>query len=45
MTIRAALAAALALGILALPLAGEAQHATKVWRVGYLEYAYLTQGA
>jgi hypothetical protein len=33
---RAALAVALAVGILALPLASEAQQATKVWRIGYL---------
>jgi ABC-type uncharacterized transport system substrate-binding protein len=43
MTIRAALAGALAVGILALPLAGEAQQATKIWRVGYLGYAHPTE--
>ena len=42
MTIRAALAAALAFGILALPLASDAQQATKVWRIGHLGYAYPT---
>jgi hypothetical protein len=36
MMTRAALAVALAVGILALPLASEAQQATKVWRIGYL---------
>jgi len=39
MMIRAALAIGLAVGILAVPLASEAQPATKVWRVGYLGYA------
>jgi hypothetical protein len=29
-------------GLLAAPLAVEAQQATKVWRIGYLEYAYPT---
>jgi putative ABC transport system substrate-binding protein len=29
-------------GLLATPLAAEAQPATKVWRIGYLEYAYPT---
>ena len=37
-----ALAAALALGIFAVPLAGDAQQATKLWRVGHLGYAYPT---
>jgi putative ABC transport system substrate-binding protein len=41
--VSAALAVALAVGILAVPLAGEAQQATKVWRIGYLGYAYPTQ--
>lgn len=41
--LRAAVAVALAVGILAVPLASEAQQATKVWRVGYLGYAYPTQ--
>jgi putative ABC transport system substrate-binding protein len=41
--VRAVLAVALAVGILALPLASEAQQATKVWRIGYLGYAYPTQ--
>jgi ABC-type uncharacterized transport system substrate-binding protein len=41
--VRGALAVALAAGILAVPLAGEAQQATKVWRVGYLGYAYPAQ--
>src|SRR5213083_2691890 len=36
MIIRAALAAALALAVLAMPLAAETQPAGKVWRVGYL---------
>ena len=36
MMIRAALAVALAVGILACPLASEAQQATKVYRLGYL---------
>jgi ABC-type uncharacterized transport system substrate-binding protein len=36
MMTRAALAVALVAGILALPLASEAQQATKVWRIGYL---------
>jgi putative ABC transport system substrate-binding protein len=40
---RAALGVALAVGILALPLASEAQQATKVWRVGYLGYEHPTQ--
>jgi putative ABC transport system substrate-binding protein len=40
---RAAFAVVLTLGLLALPLAGEAQQATKVWRIGYLGYAYPTQ--
>jgi len=39
MIIRAALGAALALGLLAPPLAGEAQPAAKVYRVGYLSSA------
>ena len=43
MILRAALAVALAVGILAFPLASEAQQATKVWRIGYLGYAYPTQ--
>ena len=43
MMIRAALAVALAVGLLALPLASEAQQATKVWRIGYLGYAYPTE--
>jgi hypothetical protein len=34
-----ALAAALALGIFTVPLAGDAQQATKLWRVGHLGYA------
>ncbi len=34
------LAAALALGIFTVPLAGDAQQATKLWRVGHLGYAY-----
>jgi hypothetical protein len=34
-----ALAAALALGIFTVPVAGDAQQATKLWRVGHLEYA------
>ncbi len=38
MIVRAALAAILAIGLLAAPLAGEAQQATKVWRIGYLGY-------
>ncbi len=37
------LAVALAVGILALPLASEAQPATKVWRIGYLGYAHPTE--
>jgi putative tryptophan/tyrosine transport system substrate-binding protein len=37
---RAALAATLALAFLAAPGAGEAQPATKVWRIGYLGYGY-----
>jgi putative ABC transport system substrate-binding protein len=41
--IRAALAVALAVGILAVPLASEAQQATKVWRIGYLGFEYPTQ--
>jgi len=41
--IRAALAVALAAGALAAPCAGEAQHAAKIWRVGYLGYAYPTE--
>ena len=40
--VRAALAVALAVGLLAVPLAGEAQQATKVWRIGHLGYAYPT---
>ena len=43
MKIRAALAVAFAVSILALPLAGEPQQATKVWRIGYLGYAYPSQ--
>jgi len=43
MMIRAALAIALAVGLLAVPLAGEAQQATKVWRIGYLGYAHPTE--
>jgi putative ABC transport system substrate-binding protein len=43
MMIRAALAVALAVGILALPLPSEAQQPAKVWRIGYLGYAYPTQ--
>jgi ABC-type uncharacterized transport system substrate-binding protein len=39
---RAALAVALALGILALPSAADAQEG-KVWRVGYLGYAHPTE--
>jgi putative ABC transport system substrate-binding protein len=38
MIIRAALAAALALGLLVAPLAAEAQQAPKVYRIGYLSY-------
>jgi ABC-type uncharacterized transport system substrate-binding protein len=41
--VRAALAVALALGLLALPLTSETQQATKVWRIGYLGYAYPTE--
>jgi ABC-type uncharacterized transport system substrate-binding protein len=41
--VRAALAVALAAGILAVPLAGETQQATKVWRIGYLGYGYPTE--
>jgi putative ABC transport system substrate-binding protein len=41
--LRAAPAVALALGILVLPLASEAQQATKVWRIGYLGYGYPTE--
>ncbi len=37
MIIRAALAVALALGVLADPLAAEAQQAGKMWRIGYLQ--------
>jgi hypothetical protein len=37
-----ALAAALALGIFTVPPAGDAQQATKLWRVGHLGYAYPT---
>ena len=37
-----ALAAALALGIFTVPVAGDAQQATKLWRVGHLGYAYPT---
>jgi hypothetical protein len=37
-----ALAAALALGIFTVPLAGDAQQATNLWRVGHLAYAYPT---
>jgi putative ABC transport system substrate-binding protein len=37
------LAVALAVVILAWPLASEAQPATRVWRVGYLGYAYPTE--
>ena len=43
MIIRAALRVVLALGVLAAPLAVEAQQATKVWRVGYLGYAHPTE--
>ncbi len=39
MIIRAALGAALALGLVAAPLVGEAQPASKVYRVGYLSPA------
>ena len=41
--LRGVLAVALAVGILAVPLAGEAQQATKVWRIGYLGYAHPTE--
>jgi len=41
--LRGALAVTLAVGILAVPLAGEAQQAAKVWRIGYLGYAYPTE--
>jgi putative ABC transport system substrate-binding protein len=41
--LRGVLAVALAVGILAAPLAGEAQQATKVWRIGYLGYAHPTE--
>ena len=41
--VRAALAVALVLGIVAVPLPSEAQQATKVWRIGYLGYAYPTE--
>jgi putative ABC transport system substrate-binding protein len=34
---------ALVSGFLALPLAGEPQQATKIWRIGYLGYAYPSQ--
>jgi putative ABC transport system substrate-binding protein len=37
------LAVALAAIVLALPLASEAQPTTKVWRIGYLGYAYPTE--
>jgi putative ABC transport system substrate-binding protein len=37
------LAVALAVVILAVPLASEAQPPTKVWRIGYLGYAYRTE--
>jgi putative tryptophan/tyrosine transport system substrate-binding protein len=40
---RAALAVALAVGILAVPLASEPQQGTKVWRIGYLGFAYPTE--
>lgn len=43
MIIRAALAVAVAVGILAWPLVSEAQQATKVWRIGYLGYAHPTE--
>src|SRR3989442_612691 len=38
MMIRAAFAVALAVRLLALPLASEAQQAGKVWRIGLLDY-------
>jgi len=41
--LRVALAVTLAVGIVAVPLVSEAQQATKVWRIGYLGYAYPTQ--
>jgi putative tryptophan/tyrosine transport system substrate-binding protein len=40
MIMRAALIVALVFGILTSPLASEAQQTTKVWRIGYLGYAY-----
>jgi ABC-type uncharacterized transport system substrate-binding protein len=40
--LRGALAVALAVGILAVPLASEAQQGTKVWRIGHLGYAHTT---
>jgi putative ABC transport system substrate-binding protein len=43
MLTRAAFAVVLALGLVALPLASEAQQATKVWRIGYLGPAYPTE--
>jgi putative ABC transport system substrate-binding protein len=41
--LRGALAVALAVGILTSPLASGAQQAAKVWRIGYLGYAYPTE--
>ena len=43
MIMRAALAIALVFGTVAAPLVGAAQQATKVWRIGYLGYAYPTE--
>jgi aspartate aminotransferase-like enzyme len=40
---RRAFLSRVAVGILALPLASEAQQATKVWRIGHLGYAYPTE--
>ena len=39
--LRAALGAVLVLGLLVQPLAIEAQHAGKVWRIGFISVAYL----